>query len=418
LTKVRILSNGVKKYQKEEAMMSIINPGDRLFHFNPNTKKITGCTAQEIVGKNIIIVLDEIIAGKSKLTLPLSYFGKWLFFEIPHISLSNIDLNDVYACFENERFKIKKDKQKLLERLQEFEFDGFHHYTNISNLFNIFNEGFLYSRGYVESNYINFCDGAQSEIIENTADEVKKCVRLYYKECTPTLFVNEGIKRKPMSSSAHMPIPVLLLFDEKLVYSENAKVSNGGCGNSHSIRTDDFEKAQSFAWQDVFSRGPLPPQECNPKEINNRRNAEFLVPNKVSLNHLKKIIFRSEADRKHADYILGDDKLYQKIYKEINKNKFNVSSGKYPDDDRNYLDDYTIEKKKDKNIIRLTFYKDASNYSHVLRVYYDNGLYEDHRLNEYCDNKKLELIVDGLEGIFKMEYLMNDIISAVWEVTQ
>ena len=55
-TKSRKMSNDVKKYQKEEVVMSVVNPGDRLFHYDPNTKKITGCTVEAIIDKNIIVV--------------------------------------------------------------------------------------------------------------------------------------------------------------------------------------------------------------------------------------------------------------------------------------------------------------------------------------------------------------------------
>ena len=81
--------------------MSVINPGDRLFHYNPNSKKITGCTVEAIIDKNIIIVLDEVIAGKTKLTLPLTHFGEWLFFNEYHVNLTSIELYDEYSYFEN-----------------------------------------------------------------------------------------------------------------------------------------------------------------------------------------------------------------------------------------------------------------------------------------------------------------------------
>jgi hypothetical protein len=33
--------------------MSVINPGDRLFHYDPNTKKITGMTRFDESRKNV-----------------------------------------------------------------------------------------------------------------------------------------------------------------------------------------------------------------------------------------------------------------------------------------------------------------------------------------------------------------------------
>lgn len=404
--------------RKEDVVVCHINSGDRLIHYSSNSKKITGCTVEKIVDNSIVIVLDEVIASKTKLTLPLTHFGEWLFFDKSHISLSSIELYVEYSIFGNKRFKniLKDDNRRLLKCLKEHKFEGFHHYTDFANLEKIFEEGFLYSRKNAAKRGVISCDGAQKEIIERTNVGVKNHVRFYYKECTPTMFVNEGIKRNLLPNSPHMPIPVLLLFDEKLLFCENAKVSDGGCGNSHSKITANFEDALHFAWEDVFSRGPLPSHDDDNYEmLKNRRNAEFLVNEKVSLNHLKKIIFRSNADKKHADSILKNNHVYQKTDKYVDIKKFNVSSGKitHEDDERNYLKDYTLAVKNGNYIVRLDFYGDTSEYSHKLVIYHNNG--KKYYKNICCTGKKVEFSVGALNGVLKMEYLMNDIICAVWE---
>lgn len=398
--------------------MSIINPGDRLFHYNPNTKKITGCTVEAIVDKDIIIVLDEVIADKTKLTLPLTHFGEWLFFNESHVNLSSIELYDAYGSFENGRFKkiLKGDNRRLLDCLKAHEFKGFHHYTHFANLKKIFEEGFLYSRENAVKKGIIFCDGAQKEIIERTKVGIKNHVRFYYKECTPTMFANEGIKRNLLPNSPHMPIPVLLLFDEKLLFSENVKVSDGGCGNSRSNITANLEEALHFAWEDTFAYGPLPSHDDDNYEmLKNRRNAEFLVPEMVSLNYLKAIIFRSNADKKHAEFILKNNQVYQKINKYVDINKFNVSSGKITreEDERNYLKDYALVGNNGSYIVRLAFYGDASEYSHKLVIYHNNG--KKYYKNICCVGKNIEFSVGNLNGVLKMKYLMNDNVCAVWE---
>ena len=373
---------------------------------------------EAIVDKNIIIVLDEVIADKTKLTLPLTHFGEWLFFNKTHVNLSNIELYDEYGFFENRRFKeiLKGDSQRLLDCLKEYEFKGFHHYTDFANLEKIFEEGFLYSRENATKKGAISCDGAQKEIIEKTKDWIKNHVRFYYKECTPTMFANEGIKRNLLPTSPHMPIPVLLLFDEKLLLSENVKFSDGGCGNSCSKITANFEEALHFAWKDTFSCGPLPSHDDDNYEmLKNRRNAEFLVPEMVSLNHLKAIIFRSNADKKHAEFILKNNQVYQKTNKYVDINKFNVSSGKITreEDERNYLKDYSLVGNNGSYIVRLAFYRDASKYSHKLVIYHNNG--KKHYKNICCVGKNIEFSVGTLNGVLKMKYLMNDNVCAVWE---
>ena len=61
--------------------MSIINPGDRLIHYIPNSKRITGCTVEITDSENIIVNLDKQISRKTRLIIPWEHYGKWLFHE-------------------------------------------------------------------------------------------------------------------------------------------------------------------------------------------------------------------------------------------------------------------------------------------------------------------------------------------------
>lgn len=133
--------------------MRDINSGDRLFHYNPNTKKITGCTVEVVVDKNIIIELDKANVGNVKLKLPLKCFGEWLFYEENHIGL---DLDELAKMEEYYRFGNSKIENVLSERknferaLADRRINNLVHFTRLENLRSILEYG-LVSRNKQDS---------------------------------------------------------------------------------------------------------------------------------------------------------------------------------------------------------------------------------------------------------------------------
>lgn len=316
------------------------------------------------------------------------------------------EINQQYE--KNQRYH-----QLFLSTLKSYGFEGFHHYTDFNNLYSIFECGYLYSRARIEE--IITVDGAERSIIDHTPHHVKDSVRFYYKECTPTLFINEGIRNSMYMNDyiAHMPIPVLLLFDEKILFNREILISDGGCGNSDSLITKDLEIASTFDWKSIFKRGSysvqsdVPDEKSYKKKISNTRNAEFLVPKEISLEYIKAVIFRSPADKKRAEFEFGPNQLYF-----VNHRKFNVKNG-HPEG-RNYLYDYEIIKTPKGFKVKLEFDSDPMHYTHKIRVHISIvGYYE----------KPLKLEINGNCGEFEfdldheyymIEYALNDFVSAVW----
>ena len=258
---------------------------------------------------------------------------------------------------KKENFKIK-----ICELEKKYGFKGMLHFTDYSNLKSIFKEKSLFSRGYCNNNKMNFKDVADKDVINHTNNEVKRYARFYYKEKTPTLYKNEGIKID--NKDPHVPIPVYLLFDSKIIYMDNTIYSDGNAGSKYTKFGQDFEFFNNIDWETVFGRGvisfDLP--DIERMEIKRIRHAELLVKESVSLKYLKKIIFRSECDYKRAIDEFGYSNLY-----EIDKTLFNCEN--------NFVKDYEINYNSKENYINLD-------------IKFNKDNFEEYNLNCGIFNKK------------------------------
>lgn len=406
-------------------MKNTLYVGRNLYHRNGPT---LGCITS-LDESMITIELSQEIASKKVLRLPITHMGEWLFFEHDDVGqpVDTLARRPEYVQFGNEiilkaRFKLQRALIKLLK--DRYQFDGFHHYTDFGNFLSIMDMGKLLCRSKVKRMGLPFTDSADQDVIGQTATEVMDYVRFYYKEKTPTLFRNEGIKR--LNDDPHMPIPVLLLFDEAIIEHPNVAFANG-CGGSRRVNiTTNVEEALAFDWSGIFERGPILTDEYQimaygrdvEKEAKIRkRNAEFLVPEEIGVEYIKQIVFRSEADRKRAILLLGDNPLYV-----VNKEKFNSNQKM----ERNYLENYAIYMNGVQFEITLQFHAKPQEYSHRLVLKDAHGQEE---LIELTDRICMEsdsvhnrytYYLTPAEGrkIARIEYFMNDIPSALWRENQ
>ena len=114
----------------------------------------------------------------------------------------------------------KKDYKKLksvINKLkEEYNFKGLYHFTDFENLQSILDSGYLKSRSACKNNNIDFLDAANEDVIDHTIRDVKKCVRFYYKEKTPPLYRNEGIKKDNLKP--HIPFQYIYFLIMNLYY--------------------------------------------------------------------------------------------------------------------------------------------------------------------------------------------------------
>lgn len=435
--------------------------GMTVYHRTDKTKAII----TEINETNINIELSKEISCKKTLTLPITHFGEWLFFKEEDVELSTEIIADrsEYLKYNNRKIleahrnnieqkkkieaeearkaiELAEQKEREIQRRHEFKeiferakqskkifinmlktdykFEGFHHYTDFINFLNIMNTGRLLSRN--EAQKCGFVDAAEQSVINKTLWKVKEYVRFYYKEKTPTLYDNEGIKVD--NSMPHMPIPVLLLFNENIINNQLIAFTSGCGGSKYSKKTDNIDTAMHFDWETIFSRGRIPSDEnsimafgydTNKASVINKRNAEFLKHKEVDIKHIKKIIFRSPADKKRAILALGENKLFK-----VDSNKFN--------NHRNYLYDYDIVNNNGRYNINLIFNAEKNNYSHEIKITYKDGVSElvditapnKRIINNYCINRcslNFDFIPLAKRIVNRIEYYMNGHLCALWE---
>lgn len=422
--------------------------------------------------ENITVELCSKIQEKSILELPITHIGEWLFFDKADIELpaETLEKNPQYLKYNNEKLlkahnkyleqqaEIEDEKERKLiaiekqkerekeerikaekserERIQlnmelidflkkqEYSFEGFYHYTDFTNFINIMQTGKLLCRS--EAERIGFVDAAEQSVIEQTHKSVKDSVRFFFKEKTPTIYRNEGIKTD--NASPHMPIPVILLFNEDIINHSDVAFSDGCGGSKHSKITKEIQVATRFDWATIFSRGFIPEDDDSDddygphskKEIKRKRNAEFLYEKEIDIKHLKKIIFRCPADLKHAVELFGTNKLFK-----IGQSKYN--------NERNYLYDYDFEYKQNYFKVALKFRLENYNlYSHEILIIHEDGFEEsidiakpNNRIIESVKPKGYEdysyyfdCLTDKNRVVVKIEYKMNDHICAIWEVNK
>jgi hypothetical protein len=335
-----------------------------------------------------------------------------------YLMSSFLDFFDKHEATEKENFLkskesayIKNDshyyeKNSLLEKLKkDFGFEGFHHYTDLSNIASIFKKRKLLSRDNQDNSIV--IDSANSEIIQHTESRIKQYVRFFYKENTPTTYDNEGIKIGA-NYRAHMPIPVLLVFDEHIIYSNDVAFLSGGGGNKESVFTTSAYEAKKFDWSRIFSRGPIKEDEQLKKYIVNCRNAEFLLKKEISIDNLKKIVFRSPADYKmfnKTNDIIGICEI------DYVQRKFHYKK------ENNFLYDFTYNFVGTNLSLDLTFFSEnLNNYNIILRVITIEKIIIDLNINlpnyKSFDSFNLDLKVSGRYVKINLKSLTSDKIGS------
>lgn len=226
---------------------------------------------------------------------------------------------------EYEQTVLGEKYRKLFDYLKEtYNFQGFVHTTSFENFINIMRSGYLYSRNYIHENNIKTSEIALDGAIDITSNEIKNYVRLYWRVKTPTNYRNEGIKPKSALIDifrAHSPNPVILMFDKKIALNEKARFTpKNACKCSHlfehTFYEEDIKYPFKYSFKNIFHDGPIMEDEEKQKIID-ARQAELLYPERLSINKIKKIIFRSKADFDRAVLELGNNDKF-----EIDDNQF------------------------------------------------------------------------------------------------
>jgi len=174
-----------------------------------------------------------------------------------------------------------------------------YHFTDVRNAVHVLQSGNLYSRAEATRLGLMQVDNASSEVIGQTRSERLEFVRLYFRPRTPTQFRNEGIRpRGQQELDAHCPVPVYFCFDAQAILSnDDTQFSDGNLASTRASYSGERDFFLNIPFDRVFHEGVIR-QDDDKAEIIFRRNAEILVPNRLSLESgLKYVVCRSAAER-------------------------------------------------------------------------------------------------------------------------
>jgi hypothetical protein len=296
----------------------------------------------------------------------------------------------------------KKDYKDIKEHVEylkrRYNFNGPLHFTDFKNLNYILKEGYLYSRKDCQRRNLIFVDGANYSVLNSAGDFIQSCVRFYYRGKTPTLYDNEGIKLRKYCNGIHIPIPVYLRFDEELLYLDSTEFTNGNATNSLRGNTADFFK--NMDWDAIFHDTSFNWEQRD--YIVNKRQAELLSREPVSLNYLKEIIFRCETDKKRAINIFGYDNRYTVDIKLFSDK--NVIEAKYDWQKNNFIKDYSINFKYGKNgvkialVLEVKYQKPWYNYDTEVKIKDKYGnIIKDFRQEKIYKNRLGEILIKSMD---------------------
>lgn len=174
------------------------------------------------------------------------------------------------------------------------------HFSDINNIVEILDSGFLYSRSYSQKNNLMQNENASRQVIDMTSSDILSYVRFYFRPLTPTQYHNEGYKhiklRYNQDPYASVPVPIFLVFNLQILLQDNNTLfssrSQAGfytpelhCGISEFAELD---------FKSIYAVGPM----TNPLEETKTRQAEILYPKKYPIeNSLRQIVCRNEIER-------------------------------------------------------------------------------------------------------------------------
>jgi hypothetical protein len=171
------------------------------------------------------------------------------------------------------------------------------HFSDINNIANILNSGYMYSRNHSKLQMKN--DNASREVINGTTDMYKDYVRFYFRPLTPTQFNNEGIKSKSQITGfgAHCPVPVFLSFNaNSLLSRDDSYFSYESLASHYNVplynSVKDFKNAP---FEYIYHNRYFVDGEDR-RQIIKHRHAEVIIKDQYKLADLEKIIVRNMSD--------------------------------------------------------------------------------------------------------------------------
>ncbi len=188
------------------------------------------------------------------------------------------------------------------------------------------------------------------------------------------LYESEGIKVEERGSR-HIPVPVILLCRPELVCDEDVIFADGECENRNTFFYEGLREAKSkIDWRTVFRTMDFDTEDFYEARV---RSAELMYPKRLGTEVIEAIIFRTQADLKNAQNMLGFDPRYMvdktKFYNFKGWNNVGIGSNKQRNV-YNYIMDYDISVEGKLLELKYAFASDEIKpYDHRFDITYASG---------------------------------------------
>jgi len=171
----------------------------------------------------------------------------------------------------------------------------------------VLNSGVLLARGEAQRRGWLKRDCASAEIISQTPDKWKDCVRLYFRPLTPMQFNTEG--HRPAGEyvrGASCPVPVVFKFDAASILTRDAtRFSDGNLAATSRVSVgDDSGFLSRIPFRLVYHNTWMPGEQK--EDLTFRRHAEAIVPKELRLSALQAVLCRTTAEMETLLHLLSD----------------------------------------------------------------------------------------------------------------
>jgi hypothetical protein len=185
--------------------------------------------------------------------------------------------------------------------------DSLYRFEHVEGAAAILNSGVLLSRAQAQRRGSIRKDCAAADILNQTPDRWKDCVRLYFRPLTPMQYNTEGHRPTgEYARQASCPVPVVLKFSAASILTRSStRFSDGNLAATSRVRVgDDIGFLSSIPFHLVYHNTWMPAEQK--EELTFRRHAEAIVPNELRLTALQAVLCRTAAEMETLLYLLSD----------------------------------------------------------------------------------------------------------------
>jgi len=300
--------------------------------YNKNEYKITEYSDADI-NNNEISANTEFAKNAINKTINDIFVVNGIKYKVLEIHKKEDIYAQAYSALLNEDIIKEEDKNDLLDKLHTLiriikqNSNGecnFYHQTNFSNLKSILDCKNIYSRKNCLNKGIHFNDYANKKVINHTTKSVLNYVRFYFRPKNATYFLSEGIRGGKIK-------PCFIVFNNSIIFNGKYNIimtnKNASCKDFkyNSIYNENgINNILNYDWKNIYNMS-FDYNDIYEKQIS---CAEILIEDKVSIDDISKIIFRTHGDLMLFKHLYPENKIKLEVNQDLffNTNSHYITS--------------------------------------------------------------------------------------------